>query len=179
MKRLLRIAILVLLVCGLAAPALADSIAPPENRFFLRHRKECVFVNKTYFANGPEGYVLVRTAPRAKTGTPLPNGRPYSVLSVYQDRWGIVRLLSDAHGFESDGKGAVYGWVDMNEMVSDEDYASAGTELTPAADEAALRKAAREHSGARPYVYVCVSGVVIVAAAVLIASLRRKQRRSE
>lgn len=48
-------------------------------------------------------------------------------------------------------------------------------ELNPAADEATLRSVAKAHSGARPFVIACAVGMVIVAAAVLIATLRRKE----
>lgn len=48
-------------------------------------------------------------------------------------------------------------------------------ELNPAADEATLQSVAKAHSGARPFVIACAVGVVIVAAAVLIATLRRKE----
>ena len=50
-------------------------------------------------------------------------------------------------------------------------------ELNPAADEATLRSAARTHSGVRPYGIACAVGMVIVAAAVLFTTLRRRARR--
>ena len=50
-------------------------------------------------------------------------------------------------------------------------------ELNPEADEATLRSVARAHSGAGPYVIACATGMVIVAAAVLFATLRRRARR--
>ncbi len=50
-------------------------------------------------------------------------------------------------------------------------------ELNPAADEATLRSVAKAHSGARPYGIACAAGIVIVAAAVLFATLRRRARR--
>ena len=287
MKRWITVLMLALLLCALAMPAAADTIAAPDNSFFRRHQKECAFVNKTYYANGPVGYILAHTAPLSRSGTPLPNGQAFWVSHIYQNRWGIILFQpgSSEHWFESNGEQAVYGWVDLNYMVADYDavsfaadhaleivetnleldtrlltavacykYPGSGIvvdrpnasrigsngnaftaqfidpagrtwgyvpksyyhrdawwicldapndaslppdencveivqhgeapklgavgkviELNPAADEATLRSVAKAHSGARPFVIACAVGMVIVAAAVLIATLRRKE----
>ena len=180
MKRLFSILILAALVCALAVPAAADTVSPPNNRFYQRHSKDCMPVNRAFYTNGPEGYVLAHTTPGSRTGEPLPNGQPYRVHAVYRDRWGIVLFRIDAPngGFETGEWESVYGWVDMNEMVSEEDYTSGSVALIPAADEATLQKAAQSADNAGLYMIVCVVGVVIIAAAVLVAAIRRKRKQS-
>lgn len=177
-QRLLAALLFVLLVCALAIPAAADTVSPPNNRFYQRHQKDCVNNNRTYYTNGPEGYVMAHATPGSRAGEPLPNGQPYRVHAVYQDRWGIVLFRIDAPNgdFESGDWETVYGWVDMDEMVPEDDIASGGVALTPAADEAKLREAAQAAGNAKLYVIVCAVSVVIIAAAVLIVVIRRKRR---
>ena len=181
MKRIISILMLAVLLCALAVPAAADTVAAPNNRFYQRHQKDCVNVNRTYYTNGPEGYVMARTTPGSRTGEPLPNGQPYGVQAIYQDRWGVVLFRIDAPngGFETGEWEAVYGWVDLSEMVSEEEYASGGAALTPAADDATLRDAAKAAGSTSLYMIVCAVGVVIIAAAVLVAVIRRKRKQSE
>ena len=49
-------------------------------------------------------------------------------------------------------------------------------ELTPAADEAALKQAAKDNRGSGPYVLAGAGGVVVIAAAVLAAALRKRRK---
>jgi len=48
-------------------------------------------------------------------------------------------------------------------------------ELTPAADEQTLKQAAKDNRGSGPYIAAGAGGVAVVAAAVLIAALRKKK----
>ena len=49
-------------------------------------------------------------------------------------------------------------------------------ELTPPADDAALRQAAKDNRGSGPYIAAGCAAVVIIAAAVLIAAVRKKRK---
>lgn len=51
----------VLMALTLAMPAFADVMWEPYgNNFYEAHRDECQYENRTYLANGPEGYLTLR-----------------------------------------------------------------------------------------------------------------------
>lgn len=50
MKRILTLALALLLCLSLAAPALADVIYEPEDAFYQSHREECTYENRSYIA---------------------------------------------------------------------------------------------------------------------------------
>ena len=56
----------VLMALTLAMPAFADVMWEPYgNNFYEAHRDECQYENRTYLANGPEGYLTLRQRPQS------------------------------------------------------------------------------------------------------------------
>ena len=49
------------LFCGLCVRA--DVIWEPEDSFYKKHSEECVYVNRLYTANGPDGEVILYKSP--------------------------------------------------------------------------------------------------------------------
>ena len=119
MKRLFTLLLALALLCALTVPALADAAYLPENNFLTRHMDECSYVSRSYWTNGPSGYVLARKTPDSAEATPLPNGGIYYVSYLYKDRWGFVEFDKDTLQSKVYGSGS--GWVDMAEMTPDYD----------------------------------------------------------
>ena len=67
--------ILAALVSGLALPASADIAFEPNDSFYKSHSGNCHYEDRTYHANGPEGYVLIYTSPGGGATSPG-GGRP-------------------------------------------------------------------------------------------------------
>lgn len=77
MKRNLSALMLCLLIAlALAAPARADVMWEPiGDSFYDVHRDECSYVDRSYLANGQQGYVTLRKAPEsAEEVSNVPNG---------------------------------------------------------------------------------------------------------
>ena len=120
MKRFFTLLLACLLLAALAAPALADVAYMPRDNFYEKHYKECSYLSRWYWTNGPEGYVLAHKTPGSAEATPLPNGGLYYVSYLYNDRWGVVEFDKDTLEHSSSA-GNASGWVDIHEMVADYD----------------------------------------------------------
>ena len=120
MKRLFTLLLAVALLGALFVPALADVAYMPRDNFYEKHYKECSYLSRWYWTNGPEGYVLAHNTPDSAEATPLPNGGLYYVSYLYNDRWGVVEFDKDTLEHSSSA-GNASGWVDIYEMVADYD----------------------------------------------------------
>ena len=103
------------IVCFLLAPALAayaDAIVESENGFYNKHKGECVYLGRSFSANGEEGYVSMMGEPGSKKElTEIENGETvyigYSCL--YEgDFWGLITQFD--------------GWVRMDQLLVLYDY---------------------------------------------------------
>lgn len=108
-------ALCLLLLCALLPAALADVIWEPQNDFYEAHRDQCVYVGRTYLANGPEGYLVLTAAPDSgRVVTTFENGSALQVLFTYsgaRGTWGVVE-------FRPEGKEDwVSGWFPMDEVL--------------------------------------------------------------
>lgn len=105
-------------VCFLLAPAFlanADVIVEPSNDFYSQHQDRLVYLGRSFYADGPEGNVPVKTAPGAKNDTAeLRNGEvvyiEYSCL-YDGDYWGFIYTYPG-------------GWVKMDQLLVLYDYIS-------------------------------------------------------
>jgi hypothetical protein len=95
MKRYATLLLVFLLALCLGTSALADVIYEPNNNFFNAHEDECIYENRVYILNGPDGYVTLCHSPEGKA--PLrnrPNGREYLVIWIWDGGdlglWGLV-----------------------------------------------------------------------------------------
>ena len=120
MKRTLTLSIFLALLFALALPAAADVAYMPQDDFYEKHWQDCQYVNRWFYANGADGYVLAYVTPEIDAATPLPNGMKYYISSVYKGEWGVLEYDPDT--LENDlGNGSVSGWVKMSDMVADYD----------------------------------------------------------
>lgn len=57
MKKFLSLACALAALLALAAPARADLLWEPDNRFYRDH--PCTYVDRSFYANGPDGFVTL------------------------------------------------------------------------------------------------------------------------
>jgi hypothetical protein len=120
MKRISSLLLALALMCALALPAAADVAYLPRDNFIEKHWDECSYMNRWFYTNGAEGYVLAHKTPDSAEATPLPNGRKYYISNVYKGEWGVLEYDRDT--LENNlTNGSVSGWVRMSEMVADYD----------------------------------------------------------
>ncbi|MCL1896485.1 MAG: hypothetical protein FWG03_08065 [Clostridiales bacterium] len=99
----------------LLAPALAayaDAIVEPQNDFFNKYRSECVYLGRSFSANGEDGQVPLKTAPGAgKEIATIKNGETiyFEYSCLYEGEfWGL------SPGFE--------GWGELSQFLVLYDY---------------------------------------------------------
>ena len=113
MKRILSCALTFLMLLALTAPAFADMIWEPDNSFYKKHQGECTYINRSYYANGPEGFVTLWDAPNGGVVEgQYQNGEILHVYHQYQD-WGCITVFDEKQ---------VSGWVPMAELELVYDY---------------------------------------------------------
>lgn len=90
MKKLLTLLLALTGLLALAAPARADVLWEPNNTFFEWHRGDCTTEERSYYANGAEGFVTLWNAPDGGTVEgQFENGTALYIYWVYKD-WGYV-----------------------------------------------------------------------------------------
>lgn len=113
---------LLLAACFLLAPctvARADIIIEPEDAFYLRHANECTYVERSFYAGGPDGSVTLLEEPGtgAAVGAMKNDTLVYVRFSYRLDGsdWGLVEYVS---GTLPDGgpAGNLSGWAPMAEL---------------------------------------------------------------
>ena len=124
MKRLSTLALTLLLVCALAAPAFADIAYEPNDRFFQSHYSGCDYENRNFYANGAAGCAIAYSAPDGKADAALPNGVLYHVYYTYEDEWGYVEYNPADPGDRENWQSYVSGWVKMADMTAEYDHSA-------------------------------------------------------
>ena len=111
MKKCLTILLALASLLALTAPAYADMLwEPPDNDFYAKHYEECESVVRTFYANGPEGFVTLWDAPGGSSvQAQYENGTALMVYWRYQD-WGCITTW-DSRGDSIDG------WVPMDQLA--------------------------------------------------------------
>lgn len=117
-RKLLALLTAVLLLSAVVLPAFADVIWEPENSFYNRHADECTYHDRSYLANGGDGYVTVRTAPSTYSEVAnVANGTRFFVQFLWTDesgaQWGV--------GYPA-GEFDKMGWVPLADMACIYDY---------------------------------------------------------
>ncbi len=110
MKRLLTCALALAMLLPLTAPAYADVMwEPNDNSFYYRHQYQCEYENRSYYANGREGFVTLWDAPDGSlVRSQFENGETLWVYFIYEDNWALTACWVD--GKETSG------WVPMSDL---------------------------------------------------------------
>ena len=118
MKRLFVFLLTLLTLLALAAPAYADIMwEPNDNSFYDRHRSQCEYENRSYYANGKEGFVTMWDAPNGSmVRAQFENGEKLRIYFIYKGSYGLA-------AYWTDGK-ETSGWVPMAELELVYDYIS-------------------------------------------------------
>lgn len=116
MKRMFSCLLTLLALLTLAAPARADILwEPRDNRFYEQHG--CAYEGRSYYANGPEGFVTAWDAP---DGTAVrgqyENGEALWVGYTWQD-WALISRWGE------DGEETT-GWIPREQLELIYDYLS-------------------------------------------------------
>lgn len=119
MKRCLTCALSLLLLLALAVPAWADEIwEPMDNQFFTRHRRECVPEERSYYANGKDGFITAWDAPGGSlVRLQYQNGERFWVNYTYQD-WALISE------WQWEDHTEISGWVPLSDLYLVYDYIS-------------------------------------------------------
>lgn len=110
----------VLMALTLAMPAFADVMWEPYgNNFYEAHRDECQYENRTYLANGPEGYLTLRESPQSSAEViNIVNGESVYVGYLWTDgkgdQWGVAE-----YGVTSDSGERTWhdGWAPLSQLA--------------------------------------------------------------
>lgn len=99
------------LCCMLGALSVkADVIWEPMDSFYGEHSSECVYVNRQYTANGPDGKVILYVSPEVpEPVTVWENGHTAVISFTYEDRDGILWGIYDDYN-------GMTGWMPMDYM---------------------------------------------------------------
>ena len=119
MKRCASVFLAVVLLLALSVSGLADVAFEPNDSFYARHRDECRYENRSYYASGADGYVLVYGSPVGDAKETLANGASVRINYTYDGgAWGQTEYRNEA----ADGSYTqVSGWVRMADMIVDYD----------------------------------------------------------
>ena len=84
------------LLCLFPLAVYADVLIEPNNRFYDRHRGECEYLGRRYYANGESGFVSVKKEPGANSETTvLENGYILNIMFTYNhngESWGVTEI---------------------------------------------------------------------------------------
>lgn len=116
MKRVLTCALTLVMLLTLSVPAFADIVWEPDNSFYEKHRGECTYIGRGYYANGPDGFVTLYDAPNGSiVEGQYQNGNTLWVYYQYWN-WGCITVFGD--------EGQVNGWVPMSDLYLVYDHIS-------------------------------------------------------
>ena len=106
MKKLFSLLLTLALLLPLAGTARADLLWEPQNRFYEEHG--CSYLDRAFYANGPQGFVTLLDAPEGGTvEAQYANGARLRVYWTYQD-WGCVTVWEDGDHVD--------GWAPMDQL---------------------------------------------------------------
>ena len=113
MKRFLSCVLTLLALFTLAAPAFADVIwEPMDNSFYNRHRKQCEYENRAYYANGQDGFVTLWDAPDGTmVRAQYENGEKLWVYYLYDNSWALIGI------WNRETRGETSCWAPLSDLV--------------------------------------------------------------
>ena len=125
-----RIGMMAMFLCLTAGmTAFADVIWTPDDTFYEENYEDCEYVGRSYYANGPKGYISVMERPDGGRHLAYISNGPIFFVSMTYDKgaggtWGLVQYHMDGEGlpeadysWEEDGD-AVVGWIDMDSLLA-------------------------------------------------------------
>jgi len=109
MKKVITGAFALMLLLTLTMPAHADVMwEPRDNPYYEKHRNECEYENRGYYANGNEGFVTLLDAPNGSTvRAQYKNGEVLWVAYTH-DNWALINRW--------DGETDLSGWAAMSDL---------------------------------------------------------------
>ncbi len=106
-----------LLLAAGAPAARADVLWEPRNSFYEDHYDACTYEDRSYTANGPEGFVTLWDAPNGLEDVrQYENGTELRIYWLYKD-WGCASIWED-------GGKEISGWVPMEQLLLVYDHIS-------------------------------------------------------
>ena len=116
--------IMVLFLLSFPLAARADVLLEPNNSFYERHRSECTYLSRSFYANGKDGYVALKSEPNSKTETAvIENGDTIRIMFTYShngEMWGVTEISSQDTPYRE----WPTGWIPMNQLLLMYDYIS-------------------------------------------------------
>lgn len=113
MKRTLSLLLALVFLLALTPAVHADVIWVPEDPFLEDHMDQCTYLQRGYYAAGPNGSVTVYASPESPTVVKkLTNGEYVFIVWSYTDADGIAWGLCEYYGDESWD-----GWIPMDYLL--------------------------------------------------------------
>ena len=105
--------------------AYADLAIPPDNDFFNRYENECVYLGRSFYVSGADGFVQAKNSPAASKGSSKINNGDVVYLEyscLYNgEYWGLVRNENGWIKID-DQLLVLYDYVAFEENYSEEFY---------------------------------------------------------
>lgn len=110
MRRFFSGLLTLVMLLALSAPAYADIMwEPGSDRFYESHRDQCEYNTRSYYANGPDGFVTLWDAPNGSmVKAQYENGEILWVGYTYQGKWALVSQWEDGED--------ITGWVPLAQL---------------------------------------------------------------
>ena len=113
MKRIFSLLLALVFLLALCPAVSADVIFEPQDSFYWEHRGECQYINRAYYADGPENVAVVYRSPEsAAVVERVANGEPLWISYTYEDADGFVWGYCEYNGQES-----WTGWIPMDYLL--------------------------------------------------------------
>jgi len=123
-RSVLILTLIVTLISALPLTAGADAIVEPVNDFHVRNKKDCISLERNFFANGSIGFVSLREEPgSAIVVNVVDNGEVLYIISTYNHKGKIWGITGNFSSYEADGK-PINGWIMMDQLLVVYDYIS-------------------------------------------------------
>jgi len=115
MKKILACVLTLMLLLTLTAPALADVMwEPMDNPYYEKHRDECTYESRRYYANGREGFVTLLDAPKGSVVRAQYENGEILWVAYTHNNWALINRWEDETDFS--------GWVPMSDLSLVYDY---------------------------------------------------------
>ena len=126
-QKLTALTLAVMAAFALATPAFADVMWEPYgNDFYDAHRDECQYEDRTYLANGPEGYLTLMESPQSVAEVyNVPNGESVYVGYLWTDGEGQQWAVAEYGVLSDDGDWTWQdGWAPVSQLALVYDHIS-------------------------------------------------------
>ncbi len=107
----------IICVLGIRKDVHADVIWEPENSFYKMHANDCIYHNRNYITDGPDGQVAMYKSPvvNLQLGL-LRNGERINIYYLYEAKNGVWWGLYD------DWEMGITGWIPMDYLELEYDH---------------------------------------------------------